>query len=1016
MPAVSLMVGILGTLSALLLPFAPVLADQTTVSWPAAGARPSSTTAFLVPYRPAELHATASCAAVQAARARSRRTTIVATTVVRDVGPADGLVVDAEGGRLRVLLNGRLIASGLPSTIGCDLRVDADDSATTVTVGGLSPVALPREPVPQVFAFSTDLDPAQALGVGVSARTRTWFHSVPAAGKNALLIGYVLFAAAALGLLAAFSRPGVGTTAVGTTAAIVGRMRWRGRWLSRLTDAGVLAVLAAWVVIGTSTDDDPYASMTIRNALVSGDVGNYYHWFNASEAPFTLVQRFAQPFAVVSIAPWWLRLPSFVVAVLSWFVITRGVLRAAVPALARRWWVPPVAALCFLTWWLPYNQGLRPEPFVTLGTATVLALLLRAVASSSRRPLFLLGCAALAAGATLVVTPSAILVLVPVLALLPRLRRVLCEGTGGPATSRWLALLGRLALLGALASIGLVIVFADQTLHGIRIATDIHSKIGPSLSWYQEIQRYGSLLGGGSQGSATKRVPVLLTIAALVIVPVLLARRAAPPARTERVRLLTWCAAGGFLMLWLTPSKWTHHFGALAGFAVPFLVAAIVLMVDAARLARDRAVLVAGITGGALLAVAAGLSFAGANAWYLYPNYGLSWRDKAVTPLGVPLDNPVLWAGLVAVVVAGSAVLVRRRHSGGPAAASLISLAAAPAVVVVLAMAASVSVLLASFAVAPVRQAASYSPGGQNIAALLGSSCGLEDKVTVMPDVPGGVLQPSGDPRGRLDGFSIDDGYVPEDPPPDEPGTGVARYLWGSLAGGDASTGTLASAWFGLPKLDRGQEVAVSVAGRPGGANSLFLQFGRAGSGTVVPLAGRRVDDDGGGPEWRSLGVGAAAVPLGADRVRVVARDASADLGGWLAVTGPRLRDTMSLGGYLSRRGPVLIDWPMTWAMPCVRHVPVVAHGVAQAPAVILRAPGVYGTRDAEIAYLPDQGGSFAGTRVVGTTREVASRLAGEPSTEWGHVLLVEYPFGLDAYASSTRTVRQWGWEGDAWK
>ena len=79
--ALALLVGILGSALAVALPLAPVMSDQTTVSWPQQGAQPVSTTAFFVPYRPAELHAEVPCTAVLAALGVvGSRTTVLATS------------------------------------------------------------------------------------------------------------------------------------------------------------------------------------------------------------------------------------------------------------------------------------------------------------------------------------------------------------------------------------------------------------------------------------------------------------------------------------------------------------------------------------------------------------------------------------------------------------------------------------------------------------------------------------------------------------------------------------------------------------------------------------------------------------------------------------------------------------------------------------------------------------------------------------------------------------------------
>ena len=142
--ALTLLVGLLGTVLALAVPLAPVVADRTVVSWPAAGEQPVSTTAFFVPYRPAELQVAVPCSAVQAGLGRPERTTLVATTVAPPGGSTSALVVATEGGRLQVLLGGRQVRDEVPATTGCDVRVDADDTGTTVATGAAPPTATRR--------------------------------------------------------------------------------------------------------------------------------------------------------------------------------------------------------------------------------------------------------------------------------------------------------------------------------------------------------------------------------------------------------------------------------------------------------------------------------------------------------------------------------------------------------------------------------------------------------------------------------------------------------------------------------------------------------------------------------------------------------------------------------------------------------------------------------------------------------------------------------------------------------
>jgi len=998
---VALVVGLLGIAVAAFLPFAPVVAERSTLTWPGPGAQPVSTTAFLTPYRPAELHVALPCSAVQATLAAPNRTVLFTTAALAEGQPGTGLLIDAENGQLRFAVNGRDVATVAPPLSGCDVRVDATSSgpaATTVTAGGVVVANLPGEPVPEVFAFATDLTPVQALGTRVTARTQNWYESVATQTKYALLAAFAGLAVASLVLLARAAPPRVRER---RSRPRVSRLRW-------LVDLAVIIGLAGWMIIGPQTDDDGYATVTIRNSLESGDIGNYYRWFNASEAPFTLVQYLLQPLAAWSAAPLWLRAPSVLAAVAAWFIVSRGVLGAVLPVIARTWWVRSLAALSFLGWWLPFNLGVRPEPFVALTVVGVLAILLRATAPGARHQLLGVGIAAALAGAALAITTTGILVFAVVLVLAPRIWRVL---TDDERVS--LGRLGaRVALLGCLASTGLVLMFADQTLQGVREATAVHTEIGPNFAWYEEINRYSALLGVDHQSSATKRLPVLLTLALLVVVTMLIVRRVRALADLRDAHVLTACAAAGFALLWLTPSKWSHHFGSLAGLGAPFLVVALLVVVRAARQrSTDPAVLVIGTVGGGLVALAAGLAFAGPNAWFLYGSYGVPWLDGPIRPLGVPLGNPLLWAAGGAALVAAAA-LVARARGRAPKAAALATLTATPALIGVPALAASIAVLAVSFTVALLQQTAagSYSLAGQNLDHLTGSSCGIVDKVEVMPDVPGGAL-PAAGRSDDLEDFVPRSGYLPAEPPPDAPGTGNASQLWGSLAGGGASTGSLTSRWFLLPELGPDREVAVSVAGRTGAPNRLALEFGRSGDSAVLPLAERVLDDGAGGSQWRALGVAAGDVPEDADRVRVRAADTSTDPDGWLAVTGPRLRQVVPLQQFLGDRGPVLVDWPMSWTTPCA-DLPVVANGLAEAPRVHIAVPDAYAWM-AAIVTDPAQGGSFAGVAVTGESREVPSRLAGAPDVDWGAVRLLDYPLARDGYQVTTDTVRRWGWQGD---
>jgi arabinosyltransferase B len=904
---------------------------------------------------------TVPCSVVRAADEQVRPVTVLATGP-----PGDGLVLRTEAGTAHLLLGQREVTSAPIASTNCGTRLHADPAGTVITMG-TGHLKLVGEPVPQVFAFRTDLDPIQAAGMTAIARTASPFATSPRPLKLALIALQLLTALVALWLLGTLR-------ACRALTHGVSRLRARPRWINTVwIDVGVVAVLAGWAIIGPLTDDDGFGTTIARNAASTGNVGNYYRWWNASETPFALTEQLLAPLTQISLAPLWLRLPSTVLGIATWFMVSRGVLGAALTApstVAGTIRIRLLAAVCLLAAWLPFNLGMRPEPYVAFGVTTVLAILYRA------RGLAALGGAALMTGLTIPVSPSALLVAAPIAIFAPRIIAILRASARGRDE-----VLARVLLLCCIGAVGLTVIFADQTWDALVTATRWHNFFGPSLPWYREPDRYRFLLGDDQEGSATKRIPVLVTLALLPVVGALvLVRRTTEPDEADRAAArLAGVVATALALLWLTPSKWSHHFGALAGLVASFLVAAAALLWQRshARIS-DRINAGIGLAGAVLVAGAAGLAFAGPNAWWQPAVYDVPWANGPVRPLGLPLDSPLLWLGAAAMVA-----LVARR------------LVAAPALLTVAVAGTAVAVLLGSFVAAPMRRPAG-SLALANLHQLTGGrSCGLADDIQVLPD--GAVLAPA-DTAGQLDGFTAGGGFDPATPPPDLPGTGIATQLWGSLAGGPRSTGTLTSPWFILPTRNPAGGVAVSVSGRTDRGNKLVLEFGRTAPSGTVSLGARtpfdlvkpNQDHLDGPPEyrpWRAIGVDASQVPAGADRVRIHAVDATTDPDGWLAVTGPRLRSVVGLTPFLAGHGPVLVSWPQAFLFPCVHDIVEVADGLAATPRAVIEAPRRLGRLSA-VTTDPTQGGVFAGLRPYGELRDIPTRLANHPEIDWGTLQL----------------------------
>lgn len=1090
------LVGVAAAVVAGFVAVAPVESTVSTLTWPRATddpARPTSTTAFLVPYRPADLRAEIPCAALREAQRRSGGTTVLATTTS---DTTEGLVVRADDGTVRLLANGR--ARTLDVTAGdCATRVEADAAGLRVTVGGRPVVTRAAEPVPEVFAVTSDLTGAPAEGLRLTARTPAWFADGSTPTKSALATAALQLAAVALGVLVVVEvldsgvvigrvgagggdRAGRGGAAVGAAARRAARRATtrvaaaarRPRTAGLLaTDLGVIGGLGWWSIVGPMTDDDGFAAVIAAAAPFGGPVSNRYRWFDAAETPFASTQQLLRLFLDRGLDPLWLRTPSLLSGIAVWFLLTRGVLRrglggAAGTSVAVRL----LTAVALAAWWLPYDLGTRPEPFVALGVTGVLVLVLRAVRPDARHGRAQLALAAGLAGVTVTVAPSGLIGLAPFLLVAPRLGAVLRGGYDGPAGHGRVA--EALGAVVALAGVAVTAVFAAQSWHGLVVATSIHQQFGPSQPWYAEWLRYGYLLGDDSWGSATKRLPVLVAIVLAVPAVSLLARRGrdAIGDRRAEATVLLGLAPLGLVLLAITPSKWSHHFGSLAAYGAASTVA---LVVGLVRLARrpgpDGSLRVLGPVTTLGLAAAAVVAFSGPNAWWGYSNAHIPWATGPVLPVADlwPWLTVAIAVALMTAVVAG---IRRGPATGSTRYAVTVACAVTPAALAVLAAATSVVVLTSSFAAAAVPPPGTWSLGARNLAVARDpaspAAAGLLDRVQVLTTADGGPLTPVGGPdttTATLDGFSEQGGW--DDPPPARPGDGTTtrdgRFAWGSKVRGPASVGSLTSPWFTLPRPGPAQELAVSVAGRTADGASVSLEFGRGGRGTTTADSTRRLVEppapergyrgyaadgdrerlqDGTRPlsAWRTLTVRAGDVPPGADRVRVVARDDRTDDQGWVAVTGPRLVDVTPLRTYLTSRTPVVVDWAVAFAWPDVGRRADVEHGVARTPLAFVTTPPVTpdplrGQRTVDdtvpddvvperwtlgtdaLVTEADVGASLAGMRRAGRLEEVDTRLAGDPGRVWGRLLVPDYAdLEPDAYDLTTTTTQRGGTEGDA--
>ncbi|MBU8815107.1 arabinosyltransferase domain-containing protein [Mycolicibacterium goodii] len=969
---IAVVAGIAGVVLCGLVPLLPVEETTATIQWPQganADGNVTEVTAPLVAGAPRALDVTIPCRTVAELPADGG--------VVFSTNPAGGIEAGRNG--MFVRANADVVYVAFRDTVAAVAPRDAVDSgacseihvwADVATVGadfvGIPGAngTLPVDKRPQVAGVFTDLKvPAQP---GLSARidVDTRFITSPTLLKTAVMVlgvGCVIASLVALALLDRGWR-----RRPPRTRGRVGVWTW-------LTDAGVIGGLLVWHIVGAPTSDDGYNTTIARVAADAGYTTNYYRYFGASEAPFDWYQSVLAHLAAISTDSVWLRLPATAAAIATWLLISRCVL----PRIGRRVAANRVAMLTagatFLAAWLPFNNGLRPEPLIAFAVIAVWMLVENSIGT---RRLWPAAVAIVIAMFSVTLAPQGLIALAPLLVGARAIGRVVSARRAATG------ILAALAPLAASAALVFVIIFRDQTLATVAEAVRIKYVVGPTIPWYQEFLRYYFLTVEDSvDGSLTRRFAVLVLLLCLFgLIMVSLRRGRVPGAVSGPLWRLTGSTAIGLLLLIVTPTKWAIQFGAFAGLAGA--LGGVTAFAFARVGLHSRRNLALYVT--ALLFILAWAT-SGLNGWFYVGNYGVPWFDKQPVIFGYPVTTIFLVLAIAGGLLVGW-LHFRMDYAGHTEVADTgrnRALASTPLLIVATIM---VVLELGSMVKATVGRYPVYTTGSASIAALRaglsGESCAMADAVLVEADPNEGMLQPvpgqrfgEYGPLGGEDpvGFTpngVSDTLEPAEPvaanpgtpnsdgPVDKPNIGIG-YAAGTGGGygpegvngsrvflpfgldpartpvmGSYGENTVAakatSAWYQLPPRTPDRPlVTVAAAGaiwyyeEDGSFNygqSLKLQWGvHRPDGSYEALSEVQPIDIFQQKAWRNLRFPLAWAPPEANVARIVADDPNLSEDQWFAFTPPRVPVLQTAQDYLGTQTPVLMDIATAANFPCQR-------------------------------------------------------------------------------------------------
>jgi arabinosyltransferase A len=1042
---VAIVAGVVGVLLCILTPLLPAKQTTAAILWPqgiGSDGLVTDVTAPLVSGAPLAIDVSIPCKAVS--------TLPAAGGVVLSTIPDGGIDAGRNGLFVRATTDSVIVA--FRDSVAAVAPRQAVDSGACSTlhvwanVGGVGAdfVGIPGatgtqaiEKKPQVAGVFTDLKVAAQPGLSARIDVDTRFVLAPTALKTALMALGVLATVASIGALAVLDRR------VGRRVPGAWRGFWRAGLATWLADGAVIAGLVLWHVVGAISSDDGYNLTIARVSRDAGYAANYYRYFGATEAPFDWYQSVLAHFAAISTAGVWMRLPALLAGIATWLLLSRWV----IPRLGRRLAANRVAvwtgAAVFLASWLPFNNGLRPEPLIAFGALLTWVLVEYSIGARRLWPAAL---AIVVATFSLTLAPQGLIALAPLLVGSRAIAGTIRDRRSG---EHGIGLLAPIAAYAASFSLIFVIVFRDQTLAAVAESARIKYTVGPTIAWYQEFLRYYFLTVEDSvDGSLTRRFSVLILLLCLFgLVAVLLRRGNLPGMLTAPVWRLLGTTAIGLLLLTLTPTKWAVQFGAFAGLGGALgAVTAFTFSRVGLHSRRNLALYVT-----ALLFVLAWAT-SGINGWFYVGNYGVPWFDKQPLIAGHPVTSMLLVLAIAGGLLTGW-LHFRMDYAGHTEVANTRRnrvLASTPLLVV-----ATLMVLLEVGSMVKGAEARypNYTTAKANVDAissgLSSTSCAMADAVLVEADPNAGLLQPvSGQkfgqdgPLGGTDpvGFTpngVSDTLLPPEPvtanpgtvnspgSPDKPNSGIGfsagtgggygppgvngsrvflpfgldpahTPVMGSY-GENTAAAKASSAWYALPPRTPDRPiVSVSAAGaissrdEEGNFNygqSLKLEWGASNPDGTFRGLGLAQPIDPLVPQraWRNLRFPLAAAPPEANVARIVADDPNLSTDQWFAFTPPRVPALQTAQQFLGSQTPVLMDIATGANFPC-QH-PATQHlGVAELPDYRILPNAKQVVVSSNQWQSADDGGPFLYIQALLRTSTVSTYLSGDWYRDWGTI------------------------------